>query len=789
MLELFSIPTGSHVATSSYFRMFIYLGLGAIVTHATNALCNSFVGFCILCFANELVDHRAHSVYSFVLLSQRCIAIKPEGSLSFCPECARETTGLVLFPMSFREIDEARKTVAVLANTGRRGRKRKNSESGTEEKCAYVSERRTGRWTPEETAYCDVLIDKFAAGQLPLAEGIKLNDFLGSMLKSKQSRLTKKMKNAKLSSKTFERVLGHVGDHNDARDFSEVEDSFFHSIQCHQERAEIKFHMQKEWREMFSNYCAAVGQPLDADAWLSSVEEMDRRASHAKDAARMSRRKIMMGHALRLDSKNPDSGVFIEKSEAEKLLDQNSPDCIDHDSLDAEEELLAFFSEKPTFDEKTKSIPGFGESNSKNSLLHSAPFLSKAISYMQRHSVPFEHIDIWVPSFVPTTGEHSAEEAGNTTCRLCYAGSATVDLKVDQEGKCYVPVSEEEAFYLHAFGDYSQKFSFDVGCGLPGRVYQSGLPTWEQSVQNAPHHHFERCGGARNFGIKTVVGIPIASPNVGRIVVNLYSRHDRNKDQELVGRLSEEFSRLMPSPKWKLVVDIGDPEPVETLISCPTTASIGASAHQQSMLTTSLTASVPTSTNHHHMHQQMPETTNMVSMHTHAPPESFPLASASSDKDHRIDELVSLLGEYMPSDPHSHLGSYIQGFMSLRLMLLRPNRSQVEEDLVRTMLGSFSSYTSGGRAKNDIALMLARDFVFLTQSQVHQPQQLLPQAHSFLQVGQSVMMPPSSGSNHFSFFGIPSSANYSENSYHNSPALAPIQLSGNGTDTLSIVST
>ena len=35
-------------------------------------------------------------------------------------------------------------------------------------------------------------LKKFSVGQLPIAEGIKLNDFLGTMLKSKQSRLTKK---------------------------------------------------------------------------------------------------------------------------------------------------------------------------------------------------------------------------------------------------------------------------------------------------------------------------------------------------------------------------------------------------------------------------------------------------------------------------------------------------------------------------------------------------------------------------------------------------------------------
>ena len=56
-------------------------------------------------------------------------------------------------------------------------------------------ELRTGRWTNEETAYCDKLISKFMTGRLPLPEGAKLNEFLSQMLKSKQSRLTKKMKN------------------------------------------------------------------------------------------------------------------------------------------------------------------------------------------------------------------------------------------------------------------------------------------------------------------------------------------------------------------------------------------------------------------------------------------------------------------------------------------------------------------------------------------------------------------------------------------------------------------
>ena len=433
--------------------------------------------------------------------------------------------------MSFREIDEAKKTSNALNAQRGRGRKRK-TDGLLDDKGVYISERRTGRWTVEEMTYCDKLIEKFESGELPIVNGIKLNEFLGNMLKSKQSRLTKKMKNAKLSTKTFQRTVGYLSDVNEAREFSELEESFFNAIQDVQERAEIKFHMQREWREQFSQFCVSVGQPLDADGWLSSVEEMDRRASQAQNAARMTKRKLMMGFALRTDCRNPDQGVFIEKTEDEQIVAEHASG--DGDQSKEADMMMNFLAER-----KSDSLAL--DMNGKSSLLHSAPFLAKTISYLQRHNVPFEHVDLWVPSFVPSNG---AEMNSGEACRLCYAGSATVDKQVDQDGKNTRSLTSEEQFNLFAFGDYSQKFSFDVGCGLPGRVYESGRPTWEQSVHNAPHHHFERCGGALQWGIKTVLGIPIASPNVGRIVVTLYSCHDRPKDQELVARLMDEFTRV-----------------------------------------------------------------------------------------------------------------------------------------------------------------------------------------------------------------------------------------------------
>lgn len=197
------------------------------------------------------------------------------------------------------------------------------------------------------------------------------------------------------------------------------------------------------------------------------------------------------------------------------------------------------------------------------------------------------------------------------------------------------------------------------------------------------------------------------------------------------------MSQLMPSPKWKLVVDIGETEPASTIPS------------------TSVS----------------PSSTVAVS----------DKESVDSCKDARINEVVSLLGQHMPSEPASPLSSYLPGFMSLRLLLLRPSRTIEEEELVRTMLGSYSSYSTGGRSKSDIAVMLARDYMFLAQQQ-NQPQQ-----QPFLCLGQS-MMSLAPATTNLDYFGLSSSSSIA--SFHDSPALSPIPVSaGTITDNLSIVST
>mmetsp|Transcript_25197 Transcript_25197/g.51371 ORF Transcript_25197/g.51371 Transcript_25197/m.51371 type:complete len:470 (-) Transcript_25197:237-1646(-) len=469
---------------------------------------------------------------------------------------------------------------------------------------------------------------------------------------------------------------------------------------------------------------------------------MDRREAMARDAARMARRKLMMGYALCQDSKNLGPGIFIEQTEEERMSVQAKADIGEglgrsgfggSCSVDVAGSLWGLSEKEAGLNMSAAEFSS--EMNGKSSLLHAAPFLTKVVAYMKRHSVPFEHVDAWVPSFVS-----GPEGEGEQKCRLCYAGSATTETQVAPDGKGPPQeLSQEDRFNLMAFGDYSQKFSFDVGCGLPGRVYQSGVPTWEQSVQNAPHHLFERLGGALQWGIRTIVGIPVPSPNVGRIVVTLYSRHDRSKDQDLVGRLCDEFTKHMPSPKWKLVVDI----------SFPATPNVQAEQVSSNLST----EDSPTS-------------------------QSDVPSQKEEGRDTRIEEIVSLLGEHMPSDPRSSLASYLPGFMSLRLMLLRASRNHEEEELVRTMLGSYSSFTASGRSKGDIAIMMARDFMYLTQAQ---QQNNLSIPSKSLPVSATVTAPP------VHFYGAPPA----DFVYKNSPALTPIIPSSSSlnNDAVSIVST
>ena len=606
-----------------------------------------------------------------------------------------------------------------------------SSYSQSSSQCYDPNIPRTGRWTDEELQFRDALIAHFLEGSLPLSNGLKLNDFLSNILKSKQSRLTKKMKHAKLSTKYFHIKRGYLFDNNAASEFSRLEYSFIHVITDPIERSEIQFHMQREWREHLAERCSYLRVTFDGSAWIKSVEKCEQRVALEKNRSKMVKRRWMMGKAMERDVSEKVPGVFIESGgEPEDPMKG-----LDGEDGDFGRFLMSIIDEGgnngKNFEHSTSSSNSNAAISMKKSSLRStsdpnfkcaAPFLAGITSYVEKNAIPFEHVDLWVPSFIPpgsseqpqmgSMGSGSnlaalASLAGDSqgVCRLCFAGSATMGQIIEnssnddsnsslldsdrKESVKISPLTSEEIFNYTLFGDYSEKFSFNSGCGLPGRVFQSGVAAWEQFVTNAPSHLFERRGGAIQFGIKTALGLPIESPNVGRIVLVFYSKHNRVKDEKIVKQIVKDMRLFNPCPRWKLVIDVNGSQgeeknplvrPGNDQIATQGAANVAAAPQ----------ATLP---NNNLQNTQ-------------------PVAPTGSSSEAQIRNLISLLGENMPSDATHPLGQQLNDLMSLRLVLLRPNRTPEEQQLVDTILVLFESYIAAGRSRQEIAVLVCRDFMF-----------------------------------------------------------------------------
>ena len=170
---------------------------------------------------------------------------------------------------------------------------------------------RTGRWTDEELAYRDAVIYHFTNGSLPLCNGLRLTDFLCGILNSRPSRLTKKLKHAKLSTNLYRIQTGHLSssigsgahhggsnisqDNNnnnnnnsnisEATQFSKLEYNFIHAITNPKERHQIILHMQREWRDNLFQRLTYLRLIFDATSWLTSIDTLDRQV--ALDGARV----------------------------------------------------------------------------------------------------------------------------------------------------------------------------------------------------------------------------------------------------------------------------------------------------------------------------------------------------------------------------------------------------------------------------------------------------------------------------------------------------------------------
>ena len=666
-------------------------------------------------------------------VQQNCLTI-PAGTqvsasschIKVCLNCNSQANSLEIIPLALDSIKIGRSQDNFAISAGKRSYL---SDSLQSEHGYDLNTPRTGRWVPAEIVFRDTLLSHFTSGSLPLREEYKLIDFLSDILKSKQSRLTKKMKHANLSVQHYCFRSGFLSRHL-AVELSRMEHEFICSLPDH-EQQEIKFHMNRLWREHLADRLAVSTIPFDPNRWIDSVEMLEKCLNDKHEQERMVKRRIMMGKAWHVDS-NTEQGVFVDNMEEVGDVDFESfMSSIEGENGTKGElgnsEIQNIFSSfakeaghtpsitSDTSEEEHKVYGASAPASSQPNFRFAAPFLAWIISYMERTNIPFEHVDIWCPSSLPSDECGRMAPPPSTlgsglsvppNCRLYFAGSASsskkmTPVKSNPSGSNphlnSVPMSSEEIESLSLFGHYSEKFSFSNGCGLPGRVFQSGQPEWGQHLSTCSTSSFERRGGAIQFGIQTSVAIPIRCSNVGRIVLSLYSRSCREKDDELINKITRDVEAMNPCPRFKLVVDMGDGK-IEASQADERTTTAGP-VSQQSPHSQALTAT--------QSHAQASNLSRVLEQH-----QVSSTSQSHGQNQDRIRALVTFLCENMPSNDASPLSSQLNNIMSLRLLLLKPNRSLDEDHLVESMLVLYQSYLSAQRPPTDITMMLARDFAF-----------------------------------------------------------------------------
>src|SRR5215475_9357789 len=95
---------------------------------------------------------------------------------------------------------------------------------------------------------------------------------------------------------------------------------------------------------------------------------------------------------------------------------------------------------------------------------------------------------------------------------------------------------------MKPFRTVSEKSHFELGVGLPGRVWKSKEPAWVENVTDDPN--FPRSAAARIAGLKTGVGIPILSGNQVIAVLEFFMRESRAQSERLLDVIASVAGQL-----------------------------------------------------------------------------------------------------------------------------------------------------------------------------------------------------------------------------------------------------
>ena len=103
-------------------------------------------------------------------------------------------------------------------------------------------------------------------------------------------------------------------------------------------------------------------------------------------------------------------------------------------------------------------------------------------------------------------------------------------------GVTYLSRPEDES--LQKFAQISMEFSFPMGVGVPGRIWASGEPEWQEDISVLGEETYLRVKYARLAGLKAALGVPIIADEEVLAVLVFYTDHSQVEELRLVELVS-----------------------------------------------------------------------------------------------------------------------------------------------------------------------------------------------------------------------------------------------------------
>mmetsp|Transcript_40108 Transcript_40108/g.94237 ORF Transcript_40108/g.94237 Transcript_40108/m.94237 type:complete len:489 (+) Transcript_40108:402-1868(+) len=484
----------------------------------------------------------------------------------------------------------------------------------------------------------------FDMGALPLRNGVNLGVLLADLLQCKSDRLRKKFTHAKLYAHVFERTTGKPPD---VAALDRFERAFIQSVGEEQSK-EVAWNVRRQWMQYFCAYCEDVGQPIETADWDASVDKIEQGDNEKRPS------KKLRSHAEASGSTEEDT-EFLAFLSNEMLLPQEhqrdphplkpviSPEPVD--SVLEEEKIQVTQAKLCAVSQNL------------------GPYLLKVLEYVQTYQLPFEYCEVWMPMPTGKLGKKHLRIAGNI-----------VNTNLLESGR------QKEFQNLHSFGEYSRDFHFSPGFGVPGRVFESQEPVWDQSVNEIVEERlFPRKPGAQQWGVRTAVGFPICSPTFDFVVVAFYTCNDVTENDQLIHQVSQKLYTIFATPPPPSLSDRKQPS--------------------QELLAGSLSVPLPPLI-----------FSTSASSSSHAPSAIHP---------QKIQEIVTLLGGVMPTNTGASSSvvalQHLPCLLALRLQLLRDRNTVREGDVLETIVRSYDAYRASGRDPQHIAVLLASEYEYMSK--------------------------------------------------------------------------